>query len=73
MSAIKLERGTKIGNFQIEYRVETFSQLCLILDTKQSIFWRHRMYPTGFIRQWSFNMLSINLKYGNFYHATKIK
>ncbi len=67
-----MKRGDIIGSFQLVDKIELFSHLSIELESMNSIFWRHRNYPTAFIRHWSYARLKIELKYGNFWYTKKI-
>jgi len=66
-----MQRGEKVGNFVLRFKIESISQLCIELESMDSIFWRHKMYPTAFISHWSYIRLKKEVKYGNFWYATK--
>lgn len=42
-------------------------ELLAILDYDKSIFWKFRLFPTAFIRHWSYARLMMELDSGNFY------
>ena len=67
-----MKKGDRIGNFILVDKIEFFLQLSVELDSRDSIFWRHKNYPTAFIRNWSYNRLKIEVKYGNFWYTKKI-
>lgn len=50
----KLETGlmTDSGNFVLTKKVESLDELWEIINSKPSIFARHKMYPTAFFRSW---------------------
>lgn len=61
-----------IGNFQLVHQIESFNQLSVELDSANSIFYRHRMYPTAFIKNWTYERLKKELKFGRFWIANRI-
>jgi len=67
-----MKKGDIIGNFELVDYIRTFNFLSSELELNKSIFWRHKMYPTAFIKNWSYARLKIELKYGNFWFTKNI-
>lgn len=70
---MKLQAGTKTtsGNFMLVRRIETIEQFDRLTATNKSVFWRHRMYPSAFMRNLSFNVIKKSMKYGLIWTAIK--
>ena len=68
-----MKKGDVIGNNQLELKIESINQLIVELNSRGSIFWRHKLYPTDFIINWSVRRLQIEIKYGNFWITNKIE
>lgn len=65
--------GQKIGNYELTEKINGMLQLHIELQTKESIFWRHKMYPTAFIKNWKYNVLWDEINKGNFWETIKSK
>lgn len=63
---------TDSGNFELVKRIESLDELYFVLSEKQSIFARHRMYPTAFIFSWQMRLCFIWMGRGWFWTTKKI-
>lgn len=59
-------------NFKFKKRIENVCELYEILETKKSIFWNHRMFPTAVIMQQKLTTINVALKYGHFWDVDPI-
>ena len=63
---------TDSGNFELVKMIESLNELWEVLNANESIFARHRMYPSSFFRRWHLQLASAWLSSGYFYTAKKI-
>ena len=64
--------GDRIGkSFRLQVKIDNMFLLCNTLDKSNVIYWRHRVYPTGFIRYWSYARLKTEVEAGNFWCVIK--
>lgn len=68
-----MTKGEIINNNLLVIKIEGISQLNIVLNSSESIFWRHKLYPTKFIMNWSLKRLQIEIKYGNFWLTKRIE
>jgi hypothetical protein len=71
----QLKKGHIIssGNFKLTKKITSLDKLMEILDSKPSIFLRHRMYPTAFVRSMQLHSIHISIKRGLLWDTDKIK
>jgi len=72
---MELEVGmiTKSGNFILTKKIEDIHELIEVLYKEKSIFARRRMYASAVLLNFPLMLLTIWLKHGLFYTATRIK
>ena len=66
-----MKRTDKIGNFVLQDRIESMCHLSRALETRKSIFWKFKMFPTAFIKHWSYTRLEREVANGMFWYAIK--
>ena len=63
---------TDSGNFELVKKIENLDELWIALKASESIFARHRMYPSSFFHSWHFRLAKEWLDRDWFYTAKKI-
>ena len=57
--------GDKIGkSYLLQTKIDNMFLLCNTLDKSSVIYWRHKVYPTAFIKNWSYAILKRNVELG---------
>lgn len=64
--------GARISkNFVLKKQITTIAELYEILETKPSIYWRHKVFPTAVLMQQKICVLATGVKYGIFWDVEK--
>jgi len=63
---------TKSGNFKLVKKVNSLDEFWNATNNHDSIFARHRMYPSAFFMGWPLRLVKMWLHNGWFYTAIKI-
>ena len=63
----------KSGNFVLTKKIKDIHHLMEVLDKKELVFWRHKMYHKGFIFSWKLSYLLKEIRYGLFFEAENIR
>ena len=58
-------------NFVLKKQITTIAEFYEILETKPSIYWRHKVYPTAVLMQQKICVLATGVKYGIFWDVEK--
>lgn len=61
------------ANFVFKKQIEDISELWEILQTKESIFWNHRMFPCSVIMQQKLTTIKSALNAGRFWDTISSK
>ena len=52
------------ANFVLDKKITSLDGLAKILNNQKSIYYKHRTYPTSFIRNWQIHHIMIIIKRG---------
>lgn len=63
----------KSGNFMLTKKIKSLDEFYEIISEDDSVFARHRMYPTSFFFSWQIKLIKNWINQGLFYRAIKIK
>lgn len=71
---MRLDAGvlTRSGKFMLTKKVQTLSRFAELLETQESIFMRHRMYPSAFLLGWPIRLCMTWIKWGLVWETEKV-
>ena len=62
----------KSGNFKLKRKITSMDDLFMILIRDESLFARHRMYPSAFFFSWNFKLVYLWVSWGCFWEVERV-